>query len=303
MTKQDRTTLKSFFRSGALPSAEDYRDLIDSSVNLVDDGFSKTDKDGLRLFSVGSSLRVLSLYQGLGTPTPNWVVEHGKAAGALHVRPDQGKAALLIDPDKATSTASAKAPAAPKAESSAPPDPSALGLSMTHDGRVGVNRPAPDWRLDVGGVVRMDGRLGAPSHKIPHIKANGKWQPITHSITGCQMFEVVAGVAGAVGKGRYSMLHAIAMNAYHPRNPLLNWLFQRRAIRTQTAVYGSFADRLRLKWEADPDKQHHYRLMLRSNADFTEDGGKYIRYYITRLWHDHLMTGARTGDDPDKDTL
>lgn len=69
MTKQDRPTLKSFFRNGALPTAEHYRDLIDSSVNQVEDGFSKTVPDGLRLHSAGSSLRVLSLYQGRAHPT------------------------------------------------------------------------------------------------------------------------------------------------------------------------------------------------------------------------------------------
>ncbi|MCY4180867.1 MAG: hypothetical protein OXD48_11460, partial [Litoreibacter sp.] len=66
MSKRDRTTLKSFFSNGALPTAKEYRDLIDSSVNQVEDGFDKTEKDGLKLFSVGGSLRVMSLYQGLG---------------------------------------------------------------------------------------------------------------------------------------------------------------------------------------------------------------------------------------------
>ena len=286
MTKQDRATLKSFFRSGALPTAEDYRDLIDSSVNQVDDGFSKTDTDGLRLSSVGSSLTLMSLYQGLGTPKPSWVIEHGEAEGALHFRPDLGKSALGVSDDGGRDKHD---------EVPLPP-----GLTLTGDGRMGVNLERPDWRLDVGGVARMEGRIGVTSHTIPHAEANGKWHDITQSMTGCQMLEVVAGTGGDPGKGRYSLLHAIAMNAYNPRNSLLNWLFRRRSIRTQTAVYGSYADRIRLRWVSD-EKLHHYRLQLRTNANFGE--GKVVRYYVTRLWFDSLMTGARESADRDPGAL
>ncbi|WP_298841265.1 hypothetical protein [uncultured Roseobacter sp.] len=287
MTKQDRATLKSFFRSGALPTAAEYRDLIDSTVNQVDDGFAKTDADGLRLNSVGSSLRVLSLYQGLGTPKPSWVLEHGDAPGALHFRPDQGKSALEF------------APGAAEEENTAD-GPGPAGLSITRDGRVGVAHEAPDWRLDVDGVARMRGRIGVTSHRIPHVRADGKWHDITQPLTGCQCFEVTAGTGGEPRKGRYSMMHAIAMNAYHPRNPILNWLFRRRSIKTQTAMYGSYADRLRLRWVADT-QQHHFRLQLRTNANFGE--GKVVRYYLTQLWFDSMMTGAREDSDRDAGLL
>jgi hypothetical protein len=286
VTKQDRATLKSFFRSGALPTAEEYRDLIDSTVNQVDDGFAKTDADGLRLNSVGSSLRVLSLYQGLGTPKPSWVIEHGEKLGTLHLRPDQGKTALQISADS-TDPAQDDTPAA-------------TGMTLTPDGRMGVNHTAPDWRLDVGGVARMQGRIGVPSHKIPFVKADGKWHDITQALTGCQAFEITAGTGGDPRKGRYSMVHAIAMNAFHPRNRFLNWLFGRRAIKTQTAMYGSYADRIKLRWVAD-SQQHHFRLQLRTNANFGE--GKVVRYYMTRLWFDSLMTGAREDTDRDPGAL
>lgn len=282
MTKQDRATLKSFFRNGALPTAEEYRDLIDSCVNQVDDGFAKTDSDGLRLNSVGSSLRVLSLYQGLGTPKPSWVMEHGEDLGALHLRPDQGKAALEITSGNTD-----------PAKDDTGPQP---GVTLTPDGRMGVNQELPDWRLDVGGVARMHGRIGVTSQRIPSVKADGKWHDITQALTGCQAFEVVAGTGGDPRKGRYSMVHAIAMNAFHPRNPILNWLFRRRAIKTQTAMYGSYADRIKLRWVAD-EKQHHFRMQLRTNANFGE--GKVVRYYLTRLWFDSLMTGAREDFDRD----
>jgi len=283
VTKQDRTTLKSFFREGALPSAENFRDLIDSSVNQVEDGYSKTPAGGLELNSIGTSLRVLSLYQGLSSPLPSWVVEHGDTdqgqdPGALHFRPMWG--AQAAEPGAAATLSS--------------------GLSLTRDGRTGVNVADPRWRLDVGGVARMAGRIGVTSARIPHVPADGDWYDITPSLTGCQAFEVMAGAGGEVNQGRYALLHAIAMNAFHPRNPIVNWLFGRRRIRSQTAVYGSYADRLKLRWVAT-DERHHFKLQLRSNADYGE--GKRIRYYLTRLWFDTRMEGARGGGDRDEGLL
>lgn len=301
MTKQDRATLKSYFKAGALPNAEQFRDLIDSAVNHVDDGFSKTDSDGLRLNSVGSSRRVLSLYQGLGTPKPSWIIEHGQDPGALHVRPDLGKSALNIPEGEETKTEGEETQEDGKKDAQQIEDePAEHGMSLTRDGRLGVNQAKPEWRLDVGGVARMHGRIGVPTRKIPNVPADGTWYDITQPITGCQAFEIVAGAGGDRGSGRYSLVHAIAMNAFHPRNPILNWIFQRRGIKTQTAMYGSYADRIKLRWVAD-EKQHHFRLQLRTNAHFGED--KVVRYYITQLWFDSLMTGSREGDDRDPGAL
>ena len=217
----------------------------------------------------------MSFYQGLGTREPSWVVEHGepvRSQGSLHLRQGLGTDGIAVD-----GTAEVAGPAS---------------LTVTRDGRMGVAEEVPEWRLDVAGVARMQGRIGCPTEGLAWIPADGRWHDITRPMTGCQAFEVMAGAGGEPTRGRYSMLHAIAMNAYHPRNLILNWLFGRRRIRAQTAVYGSYADRLRLRWVAT-DAPHHFKLQLRSNASFGE--GKAIRYYLTRLWFDSLMTGSRGG--------
>lgn len=287
MTKQDRPTLKSFFRSGSLPTAKEFGDLIDSTVNQVDDGFAKTDTDGLRLNSVGSSLKVLSLYQGLGTPKPSWIIEHGEKDGVLNFRPDEGQDVLKIDEDAKSSG---------KTENTFPPN-----MTMTRDGMVGINQEEPEWRFDVGGVARMQGRIGVATPKYETVPADRGWHPITEAMTGCQILEVVAGTGGEPGKGRYSIMRAIAMNAYHPRNRFLNWFFRRRSIKTQTAMYGSYADRICLRWVADKEKEHHYILELKTNAEFE---GKLVRYYITKLWFDSAMVGAHgKKDDRDENLL
>ena len=71
-------------------SLAELRDLIDSGVNQIEDGYSKTPTDGLRLTSVGGSLRVLSLYENLSAQDPSWVIVHGKDNSSLHFK--RGKA-------------------------------------------------------------------------------------------------------------------------------------------------------------------------------------------------------------------
>lgn len=284
MTKQDRTTLKAYFRDGALPSAQHYRDLIDSSVNQVEDGFEKTPGDGLKLTSVGASPRLLSLYQGLGAPQPSWVLDHGEDTGSLHLRRGPGMDAAR--PQTGHTVAEGQ-----------------KAFSLSEDGRLGVHNETPDYRLDVDGVARMAGRIGVRSPKVKTVLANGKWQPITPTLTGCQAFEVIAGAGGTQGKGYYSLVHAIAMNAFHPRNPILNCIFGRRRIRTQTAMYGSFAHRIRLRWKSTGER-HQFRLEIRTNTDFTDKTGeKEIQFYLTRLWFDTFMNGSRGGANRDEDVI
>lgn len=283
MSQRNRATLKSFFQDGALPGAAEFGDLIDSAVNQVDDGFEKTPDEGLRLHSVGNSGALLSLFRGLGASAASWTVSHGAEPGTLVFRPGAG-------PDEAAIGGGTDG-----TEPGAPPV-AALALAA---GRVGINTDSPEWSFDVAGVARMRGRIGAPSTKLRTIPADGGWHDVTHTMTGCHAFEIVAGAGGRVGAGRYALLHATALNAFQPRNIVLNWLFGRRSVRAQHAVYGSFADRIQARWRAAPG-QHAYRLQLRSNSSFGRDaaGEPYrIRYYLTRLWFDPRMEGSR-GEPP-----
>lgn len=278
MSKRDRPTLRKFFSDGALPSSVHYGDLIESMVNRIDDGFDKTEADGLRLASLGASPALVSFYRGAGASEPTWVVNHGPVPGTLQFRNGRGGPG---DPGKAPEGAEPPAPA----------------LALARGGRVGVNTADPDWRLDVDGVVRMRGRIGAPGPAAA-VPANGRWHAITAPLSGCHALEVVAGVGGTPGRGRYSLMHAIALNAYNPRNPLLNWLFQRRSIRRQTAMFGSYADRLRLRWSGS---RREFRLELRSQSNFGDNAA--IRYYVTRLWFDSTMQGSRSDATRDDDVV
>ena len=264
MSKQDRATLKSYFRKGALPTAEQYRDLIDSAVNQVEDGFDKSKDEGLSLSSTGGSNRLMSWFEGAGSDEPSWVLEHDEnVRGALHFKPGR-------------------------------PGPLSLEHSLTLNpmGYIGVGTPDPVRELDVAGTVKSRSRTGSTTQNIPYVAADGKWHTISKSLTGCQILEVIAGTGNPRGRGRYSLMHAIAMNAFNPSNPIMNWLFGRKRIKTQTAVFGSYADRIRLRWISDKDKPHHYKLQIRTNARFDKD--RVISYSITSLWLDPFMETAQS---------
>lgn len=262
MSKRDRPTLRKFFRDGALPTSEHYGDLIDSMVNRIDDGFDKTEREGLRIASLGTSPALISFYNGVGAAEAVWGFRHGRAPGTLQLQ---------------------------QAAEAAP------GLSLSPAGRMGVGTADPDWRLDVDGVARMRGRIGVAGSEAT-VPADGRWHDITEPLTGCHGYEVMAGAGGEPGRGRYALVHAIALNAYNPRNPVLNWLFARRSIRSQGAVFGSYSDRLRLRWAGTT---RSYRLQIRSNASFGPGIG--IRYYLTRLWFDSAMQGSRSDTFRDED--
>jgi hypothetical protein len=42
MTTRNRDTLKQFFQEGRLPTSDHFGDLIDSMLNMSDEGFRKT---------------------------------------------------------------------------------------------------------------------------------------------------------------------------------------------------------------------------------------------------------------------
>lgn len=292
MKKQNRATLKSLFRDGALPAGEDYAMLIESMVNRADDGFDKPDDDGLRLTSAGAEPALISFYRGAGSRVAAWSIRHGQTEGALSFQAEVGADADRPNTDDKTPLAQR-----PKTDDKTPltQRPKAPALTLSANNRVGVGVEDPEWPLDVKGVVRMDGRIGQPTKQHKTVLADGRWHTIASGLSGCNMLEVVAGAGGVQHRGRYAMLHAIAMNAYNPGNWLLNFLFGRRRIRANSAVFGSYTDRIRLRWSGSD--YYNYSLELKTNSHYGD--GIVIRYYITRLWFDHDMADSRPSKTAD----
>lgn len=177
MALQNRDTLKGYFRKGQLPTEGNFHDLIDSLLNKVDDGMSKTVDDGLMLSPMGESKKLISFYKSIEDKSPEWRIEIFEGESNLCVTNKLGETVS----------------------------------SFNENGRLGIKKEDPDSELDVNGVVTQKGRAGSAfKGKVP---ADGNWHKIATGLNGCHLFEVVAGV-GKKKTGKYALLHAIAVSTY-----------------------------------------------------------------------------------------
>lgn len=253
MRKRDRQTLKNYFKRGALPSEEQFSDLIESSLNMLDDGFSRSPANGIEIATHGERDRLVTFFRGTQPTDAKW---------SLGFRDDQDRLHFL-----------------PRMDEEARP-----ALTVAPEGCVGVNRGDPAWALDVNGVVRAEGRIGGQLTEETSAPADGEWHDISGPLRGCNALEIMAGV-GKKATGKYALMHAFALNTFQPRGIFFNFLNRKNRITYHQAYYLSRRDKLKLEWFSAPD---HYRLRIRTNSDFGE--GVRIRYFITRLWFDEDMS-------------
>jgi hypothetical protein len=262
MAKQNRSTLKKYFRNGNLPSEQQFSHLVDSMLNIMDEGFDKSPDEGLKVNQLTDSGKLISFYKDFEMLRPRFFV-----------RVDQ-KDNLILGSEK---------------------DQNVLFRSEGRENskvKVGINTDEPESELDVGGVIRAEGRIGVVSEvdkRELEVPANGAWHDITDTLTGCQAFEIMAGVGGRKKEGKYALMHAIALNTYNPRGLLFDFLSLKKRIKYHHAYYRSRSDKLKLRWHGD--EGHTYSLQLKSNSNYGD--GIQIKYYITKLWFDEVMEESR----------
>lgn len=177
MPIQNRKSLKNFFKKGELPSQRSFDDLIDSMINKVDDGMSKTIEDGLMLSPIGASQKLTSFYKSIEEKNAAWTLDINSSDGMISYNNFIGDSVL----------------------------------ALKQDGKVGINNDNPEQELDVNGVVAMHGRFG--SKYVGKIPADGNWHPVLTELNGCHALEIMAGV-GKKKTGRYALVHAIAMSTF-----------------------------------------------------------------------------------------
>ncbi|RZL31633.1 MAG: hypothetical protein EOP35_21620 [Rubrivivax sp.] len=261
MTTRNRATLKQFFEEGRRPTSDHFGDLIDSILNMSDEGFRKTPEHG---FEVTSDEALLSFYREQGSQDPIWSVGFGGDNNKLLVRAGDGGGEK--------------------------PPPPVLALDI--GGQVGIGTDQPTVALDVRGVIASHGRQGELRRHTPEgepLLADGRWRALTPPLKGCQAFEVTAG-AGLPEAGRFALMHAVAMNTYNPQRGWLDFLSRRNRIRSQHAWYGQRCDRLELRWQGGSGKHGSYVLEVRTQCDY--GGDCLIQASVTSLWSNTFMTGA-----------
>lgn len=279
MTQRNRRTLADNFSDGRLPSEEAFGDLIDSMVNIVDDGLEMTREDGLKIAQVGNGDKLISFFDKIPVKEPLWSI-------AFSIPPKGGESGgsqnLNFFYGGHHATGLTLAPGGGGAEADKP------GEALI---RVGVNNNNPEHAIDVEGVVSSNGRIGREGgEEKRQVLADGEWHPIITGLDGCQAFEIMAGV-GKRNSGRYALLHAFALSTFNSA---------KGNITSHQAYFSSKCDQIDLRWTGTA---HNYSLEMRTRCSFLKknagNGGKkeeiHIRYHVTQLWFDSFMDGCAAG--------
>ncbi|MEM9897628.1 MAG: hypothetical protein AAF789_14805 [Bacteroidota bacterium] len=184
MNLRNRATLKKSFKKGSLLSESDFSDLIDSTVNKIDDGFSKDAEHGLQLAPSKDANDVLSIYQKITDPQPLW------SLSLENINEDKVLSFTGPNPEKQ--------------------------FVFHQGGRIGINTTQPSADLDVqGSLVYKERKGGYARGSVP---SNGHWHSLlTMSEPGIDLFEVVAQVQGANRTAQHAALYAIAIRLFNKR--------------------------------------------------------------------------------------
>jgi hypothetical protein len=240
-----REDLKHFFRNGEIPTENHFANLIESMLNKQDDGFSKDDENGLIIASRGSSNKFVTLYKNIDDLNPFFYIE----------KDERETAALRFTPSLDKNEE--------KEEQNS--------FFFHVNGSVGIGaRSNGAYKLQVNGFAGFEGRVG--TYVQGQVPSDGNWHSIIEGLDNCQAFEIIART-GKKGSGKFAILHAHALSAFGR---------SRSRIRKVSAHYGSFWNKIRIRWKSKGT--HDYALQLRTARNYGKD--VYIHYKVSKLWDD-----------------
>lgn len=177
MAKTNRETLKGYFGSGKIPTGRHFEDLVDSMLNIVDDGMNKSAGNGLQLSPLEDNGSVLEFFGNILDEKPLWKVQIDRKNGCMRIRGGgDDKPLLSLYPD---------------------------------------NKIELQGDLELTGTVKAKGFMGG--YHCGSLPADGQWHDITLEVegepAGCRAYRIIAGCARK-GKGKYALLEATAIHCY-----------------------------------------------------------------------------------------
>lgn len=177
MAKANRETLKGYFKSGRIPTEEQFEALIDSMLNIVDDGMNKSAGNGLQLSPLGEGGNVLQFFGNILDRQPLWTVRIDNRNGNMEVcRGGEEERRMIFRPG----------------------------------GEIEVQGD-----LLLKGKIEARAFIG--NYNRGETEADGQWHDITcepdDEPAGCRAYRVMAG-CGKKGEGRYALLESTAMHCY-----------------------------------------------------------------------------------------
>ncbi|MDA7693357.1 hypothetical protein OAP80_01615 [Flavobacteriaceae bacterium] len=178
---KNRETLKNYFKKGGLATEKQFIDLIESSMNIIDDGISMKPDTGLKINPLGESSKLISFFKKNSQKEAEYSIDinNGNEGLSFHGEGDK----TLI--------------------------------KLKKEGKVGINCSEPEHELDVDGTIGIKSRVGM--YAKGSIPADGKWHPILSDLDGIVAFEITAIAKGKINTGHYCVSHAIALSTYGGR--------------------------------------------------------------------------------------
>jgi len=246
----------SYFRNGLIPTQKHYEDLINSMLHKEDDGFSKDDENGFKIYSDNEFNRLVSFYKDSDATDPFFRISKDKAIpDCLKMQP-YDPSLSVTDNDNNDTTA----------------------VFFHTSGKLGVGKKCEDtYKVEVDGFIGMTGRLGTyqcDTIKKETILADGKWHTIVPNLKNAQAFEIIART-GKKGTGKLAIMHAVALSVAGPKGG---------RIRRTNGYYGFFWNKIKLRWIGS---YKDYSLQIKTNSNYGDD--VLIHYTLTRLWDDALF--------------
>lgn len=179
MSLLTRGALKNLFKRGSVPTEVGFSDLIDSTVNKIDDGFAQSSTEGFMLSPKGPDQKLMSFFESM---------RDSEAAFSMSMNPNRHSQGLSFNAGKDSA------------------------LFLRSDGNVGIGTTMPNFKMEVDGMLGTKGRIG--TFLAGKIDADARWHSVIKDLDGVQAFEIIAYVGGRPGRGKYGLTHAIALSTH-----------------------------------------------------------------------------------------
>lgn len=250
MPIKDRKTLKHYFERGKKPSEQAFADLIDSSLNTLDDGFIGSPTIGIGLTPMNEDGVIISAfaneYENNQEKKPLWQIALDKKTGNLEFRRCKNKDTDLV-------------------------------MTMKYETSENTNTQISTPEIYINGLINYQGRKG--SYITGEVPADGQWHDMLGETAdlqpGCWAFEVVAG-CGEPNSGKHALLVATAMHCFGSQ----------AKIKKVRSNFGQWGNRICLRWVKIKDS---FTCQLQIKTFFKYSEGSNIEYQISKLWDNTSM--------------
>ncbi len=179
MALLNRQSLKNYFKKGNAPTEQHFIDLIESSINIVDDGIARGVDQGFRISPIGHSNRLLSFFKNMQKRDPEWFITLNENDIPGIAFQEQGKGPRLV---------------------------------LKEGGQIGIGVHNPRYSLEVKGTLGVNNRIGTLYQG--QVPGDSKWHDIISGLKEPSAFEIMATINGKKGSGKYALAHAIALNTF-----------------------------------------------------------------------------------------